>query len=824
MSSSQPPRRFAPEPVETTSRSSKEKDTAQDEKPKVRRFAPEPVETSSKSSKTARKEPETGDLHDVRPRRFLPQPVEMSTKSSRKKNEPETGDLSQPRPPRKFAPQPVETTTKSSKNRKSQQDDQAKPRRFAPQPIETSSRSSRGSSPEKADKPKPKSRFAPQPIETKQSSSKGRQQQGAPHIQFDLRTFDTQGKSKSRLGEQVAPEETQPGQEPKKVVRKFAPILLDTAQRSRRANEGNSARTIASRTEYGHKLAAKEHRRHITGDVTPAVESSDSDTEMADADHLDPSKIDQSLKRRPLSPLGGGHAPSRFTERSHSFRLPELDTIESSESEQASQASSLSSSPNQGSPITASDSSYPYPYPGFKDATRIRESVDENFHNYLLKLEAKRAEERMREAALAAFPNSDFHEPVMHYVDEEETESEHSLEDRPSTWEGHEDEEVVSKARRESTKMPWEQLELQRHAERLEQERKANQTTAKSKQGTKQPSHNSAWWNPAMTAGIAQDRDFKGMQDRARPPMLGGDLRFPRCRSPSPARFDVTQGSTALRNQMCYLTEHADSQKKEDENDEPGLWQSPQAPKPHFTSIKTPQATMGSPSRESSNKKGLWGGFCAQDGAQPAGALSPPPGGHSGLMTPRFEPESNPFDSSFSSTNNNTTPSHHSNRTTIDAAVGPEGPIIRTPPAPPSQGPDLGALDNILVTEHDLDATMAASYPDSFITQVYNYLSLGYPSLARPFDAELAKISRVPVSVLRQDDKKARDSPRGYIRLGEDFEGGGGEVGREGECMRWVALKRYVREWARQEKGMVRSEGGVWGGLGAGARRGSWAG
>jgi hypothetical protein len=806
MSSPPPPRRFAPQPVETTTKSSKDRHNTEEEKPAVRRFAPEPVETSVKSSRSARHEPETGDLNAPKPRRFMPQPVETSVKSSRKRTEPETGDLSKPQP-RRFAPQPVETSAKSSKDKKPAQDDQQKPRRFAPEPMETSSRSSRGNSADTMDKPKPKSRFAPQPIETTHGGNRGRQKQGAAHIKFDLRTFAGQGSSSKKAGTAVAPHEPEP-----KTVRKFTPILLDTAKRSRRANDHNDASlSIANRTEFGHRLAATEHRRHITGDVTPAVETSDNDTEMKDAGKLDASKLDHGLRLRPLSPMDGGPRPQgRFTERSHSFRCPELDTIESSESEPGSQSSSLSSSPAQCSPITASDSSYPNPYPGFKDATRVRESVDENFHNYLLKLEAKRAEERMREQALAAFPNSDFHEPVMHYMDEEETESEHSVEDRPATWEGHDEEEYTKKIRRDSTKVSWEQLEMQRHAERMQQERMANQTTAKhhAKQVTEGP-----WWNPGLTAGIAPvDRDFRDMQDRARPPMLGEDITFPRCRSPSPARFDVTQGSTALRNQMCYLTEHADSQSREQEEDEePHLWEGRQEAKTQFTSIRTPPATMGSPSQ--SHKKGLWGGFCAFDDERHPGSLSPPPGAVSGLMTPRDEREQNPFEQNFKSPQSS-------------LVVDPEHPIIKTPPAAVmGRGPssaELGTIDAVLVSEKDLDETMHNDYPDSFITQVYNYLSLGYPTLARPFDAELAKISRFDIAVLRQDDRKAKQQPRGYIRLGPDFEGGGGEVS-EANCMRWQALKVYVREWARQEKNMIRTDG-VFGNFGTAARRGSWGG
>jgi len=181
-------------------------------------------------------------------------------------------------------------------------------------------------------------------------------------------------------------------------------------------------------------------------------------------------------------------------------------------------------------------------------------------------------------------------------------------------------------------------------------------------------------------------------------------------------------------------------------------------------------------------------------------------------MTPRDEPESNPFDQQFQSP-------------AVARIIDPEQPIIQTPPAPRGKGGpsnrDLGTIDAVLVSERDLDETMNNDYPDSFITQVYNYLSLGYPTLARPFDEELAKISRFDIATLRQDDKKAKQQPRGYIRLGPDFEGGGGEVS-EANCMRWQALKVYVREWARQEKNMIRTDG-VCGNFGTGVRRGSWA-
>ncbi|KAJ9652312.1 hypothetical protein H2201_009228, partial [Coniosporium apollinis] len=63
-------------------------------------------------------------------------------------------------------------------------------------------------------------------------------------------------------------------------------------------------------------------------------------------------------------------------------------------------------------------------------------------------------------------------------------------------------------------------------------------------------------------------------------------------------------------------------------------------------------------------------------------------------------------------------------------------------------------------------STIDEEFDDGFITQVYNYLSLGYPSLARKFDEELSRISGTSITELRQDDALA--NARGYIRFGDD--------------------------------------------------------
>jgi hypothetical protein len=113
--------------------------------------------------------------------------------------------------------------------------------------------------------------------------------------------------------------------------------------------------------------------------------------------------------------------------------------------------------------------------------------------------------------------------------------------------------------------------------------------------------------------------------------------------------------------------------------------------------------------------------------------------------------------------------------------------------------------------------TLESEFNDEFVTQVYNYMSLGYPAIARDFDEELSKVTRIPVEDLRQDDHLP--SSRGYIRLGVDCEAAYGVT--EQSCARWKALRLYVLEWARQQSKMPRPRemDNPW----TAARKGSWA-
>lgn len=109
--------------------------------------------------------------------------------------------------------------------------------------------------------------------------------------------------------------------------------------------------------------------------------------------------------------------------------------------------------------------------------------------------------------------------------------------------------------------------------------------------------------------------------------------------------------------------------------------------------------------------------------------------------------------------------------------------------------------------------SLSDEFHDGFVTQIYNYVSLGYPCVARDYDQELSRISGVSVEELRKDDQKT--DARGYVVAPADDHA-------EIACMRWQALRLYIREWVRQQPSMIEEETGLeaWG---MPERKGSWA-
>lgn len=210
-------------------------------------------------------------------------------------------------------------------------------------------------------------------------------------------------------------------------------------------------------------------------------------------------------------------------------------------------------------------------------------------------------------------------------------------------------------------------------------------------------------------------------------------------------------------------------------------------PSPKATKFESDQRIDVQPKRDE-HGGGLWGGYCvAEEPGEVNGSVKRP----TWINTPKRE---DPFSQAFGKSNGTR-----------------DGPRM------------LAGIDERLkieVAKAKAEEAILAEFNDAFVTQVYNYLSLGYPSLARPYDDELARIAHVAPEDLRKDDES--QNAKGHIGL-VDAPGvvnGKGEKGTR--CARWEALKVYILEWGRQHPSMSNGASGpsAWG---VRARRGSWA-
>ncbi|KAF1995900.1 hypothetical protein P154DRAFT_548268 [Amniculicola lignicola CBS 123094] len=657
--------------------------------------------------------------------------------------------------PRRFKVEPVDTTVRLSK-RNIQDKPEALPlrRKFVPEPIETSVKSSR--------------RFAPELVETinktnRPLTAKHNEPTMEQHVKKDaveasnqrVRRFNVEPvettyiSSQKRNSSDSLSSKTEEAQ--KRPARKFAPLLIETATRSRKAGDANPAILPSDKTEAIPGEKWKDYRK--TGVLAPPP---------ANSPIVEKSQNPLFLEmKRAASPLARCRQGSFSSMRSHhSFRVPELEPIESSESEPSAPPSPSTS------PSASSD-----PSSMFKEATCMRENVDDRYSRYLLGSAARAAERQLQEQAMAAFPNNDFHEPVDHFIDRDSDEASYSEDAKRPNESSF---EVIN----------WELLAMQEHQakrekEEAEQEKKRGRDAEEKKKTKKNesPWGNAAYLMARTRNATPKDREMDQMRKSARPPMLGEDITFPRCSSPEPARFDPTQGCDAMRNAMCYLTQQ--SQISENGEKE-ALWCGRNAP-------STQPSMWSRANSRSPSKGGLWAGSCVNTGTTP-------PRGPSGLLTPSIEIK-NPLSPC-------STPA-----------------VSCLPPTPPASAADFAGVDKKLAQA----LAIQEEFGDDFVTQVYNYLSLGYPSIAREFDGELSRISLIPIKDLRQDDQLV--SSTGYIRLGEDGYLKTVEVTEE-SCVRWRALRIYIREWAKQQPGMVgdSSPAGIGGtSIGIAVRRGSWA-
>ncbi|KAI9669092.1 MAG: hypothetical protein M1831_000684 [Alyxoria varia] len=533
--------------------------------------------------------------------------------------------------------------------------------------------------------------------------------------------------------------------------RKFSPMLLETTKRSRKSSDAGPAVLPQDKTNVSPGDSVNEPRWTISSNSEANGDDGSHSSRPADND-------DKPRHSRPNA---------LHSERSHSFKVPELDAIESSESEKSDESKRPSSNLSK-------------PTRGYQDSTRVRESVDERFSGYLLDLAAQSAQKQLRDQEAVVFPTTDIHEPVNHFVDDDNEEfGSPSRKVRP--------EEIMS--RRESADGTSAIQEMRRHGERIRQEQedanigkedhvKAVGFEASVQDATKRVAKMSVD-APKKLAGAQPKRDseVKQMRRHASPPMLGGDIDFPRCPSPDHAVFSVRDGLKILET--------------ESKEDEEGLWDSHH---PRDSTLEEPAMPPGS------KTSGLWGGCCTEPDIKvvtaPSGMATPSP-------TPNKE-GNDPFSSCPA-------PSSHGTTQTGKSPI--------TPPL------------SVTASHEDIEAILDQEFPDSYVTHVYNYISLGFPALARRFDQHLSEDTGMSVEELREDDKLAQ--PMGYLRLGDE-EPSQQQVGvSERQCKRWIALRTYIRQWGMENiinNGQKRRDSddphrawGLPGAWGAAGRRGSWA-
>ncbi|KAJ6440734.1 siderophore iron transporter [Purpureocillium lavendulum] len=492
-----------------------------------------------------------------------------------------------------------------------------------------------------------------------------------------------------------------------------------------------------------------------------------------------------------------------------------------------------------------------------------RETEDEGVKEYLLELASKEAARQIEEAALAAFPNSRAREGgVAHFYFHESSGSDGASEDTP--------EDHGQRLRRKSSSnlgLNWWHKHMQEHAEQIAEDRDdyemavddddaimlrtdsdldrmdlslppdplwtttnkldpddrrdsmaEMQSLRRAVSPIAEPHRFFGGDRPADAWGVADSRGPEArpapgflapnagvdvrdpgagrpfaslglqpedpklhlMRQAASPPMLGKDLTFRRCPSPKHTKLEtdhpfVEDGGSAERN------------------------------------------------RDVSGQGGLWRGYCFRsesntDFIVPAD-LHPAPM----IVTPQVPGTPGGDSLGYDSLSEEPGSVYASASGSTSSGSSPPPSLWRPADQRPKNGSQakglhmLHGLDERLRREKaqvERDEKILHEFDDEFVTQVYNYLSLGYPAMARSFDEELSKITRVSVEELGRDDEK--QMAKGHM-LEMRLEDAAAE---EARCPRWRALKTYIVEWARQHPNLDNLDPLAWG---VRERRGSWA-
>lgn len=267
------------------------------------------------------------------------------------------------------------------------------------------------------------------------------------------------------------------------------------------------------------------------------------------------------------------------------------------------------------------------------------------------------------------------------------------------------------------------------------------------------------------------------MRQAASPPMLGKDLTFRQC--PSPKQTKLETDHPFFHNE-CH--------------------------KGH--------------NRDTTGQGGLWQGYCFRSESNNGHIV--PAGMHGAGMIITPYPPGSPRDAggydsrSMSEEPESMLSSSNSSESPNNNPGSPTRSEYRVRTSQSKRLHMLHGLDDRLRREKaqaERDEKIASEFGDEFVTQVYNYLSLGYPATAHSFDEELAKISRISIDDLCRNDEK-------QMAKGHMLEMNLQETPEEDRCPRWKALRIYITEWARQHPNLDNLDPLAWG---VRERRGSWA-
>jgi len=792
--------------------------------------------------------------------------------SDRPENSPELKHESDPalpvaKPKRRFVPQLIEQTARSHFAKKEQQQQEQPPQtntvdagnnnaQLPPIPSisisnltqttgDTSIQSYDNATLNTPQLPtKPIRRFAPVPIETTFDSYRVADKNGhrpapeptpeaSPIVTQSVFTFPSAANS-------IGPHAAQQRQEENKSKRRFAPQLIETTRRVRRAGQDGPATKLTDKTDItpgtNHIYAPKPKRKQ--GAPRPTTNSSLAHAVPGDDDDAIPRFLEP-RSQRSIKPQPN----TRRATRTNSY-LPELDTILSSESGNSSEEEGDVTAPvlNLGAPGLSDIHSDGYGDTWSSDNCDLRnrrESCDEEFSGYLLGIAAREAHrQREFEQALSAFPNGMPPPGVEHFFARDNSEDDLLVgDDEPPLRHG-----PSQLLRRKSTDPGWAAKEMRAHAERLAKMRAETclslddnsdqyeittppedplwTTTARHEshdlvmgspgspflsaqspllRAKLPPLHDKPYTPPPSTGPSAspfsvpfafqtdetEDAELCKMRKAASPPMLGTDLVFRTCPSPQYTRMEPNHP-------------YAQFDRREERN------------------------------RDPSGVNGLWQGYCSSNAKQPdTPGLQP----FHLLHTPgTTSPSINPFACAF--------------------AVPVSGSGTQTPARDDKQSTTphqtISGVEKKLgeeVERGEPEEALLAEFDDMFVTQVYNYLSLGYPATARAFDHELSKISGIGIEELRKDD--TLKIGKGFMREMEinaragSTDSGCTDTDISGEETttatlaqekqqrhkppRWEALKLYIHEWARQHPALNCDDDSGPPAWGVRARRGSWA-